>query len=92
MVDYCEDVLRTIRSAPSEKTLDGLVRDSIAEFIRMRNGQLGSNYVMNMIAFLHSAADEATGDELNNISHAIGLFKWHQLRDPDKLLQRNKVI
>jgi hypothetical protein len=92
MVDYCENVLKAIRSAPTEKTLDGLVRDSITGFMRMRNGQLGSNYIMNMIAFLHSAADNATADELKNISHAIELFKWHQLRDPDKLLHHNKMI
>ena len=67
MVDYCENVLKAIRSAPTEKTLDGLVRDSITGFMRMRNGQLGSNYIMNMIAFLHSAsllAGLRAGDEL----------------------------
>lgn len=79
MVQFCDAVTKDILRAAGSEVVEEVVRNSFVSFREKKNSYNETTYIINMIVTLQAAKPHATTiPEVNNLSHAVKLFrKYH---------------
>lgn len=79
MVRFCDEVAQGILRAADQKAVEEVIQNSFVAFLEKKNSYNETTFVINMIVTLQAAKPHAmTIPEVDNLSHAIKLFKEHQ--------------
>lgn len=85
MVEYCEDIIRKIRTADNETNLTEVIELSTNEF-ESKGAIHKGTYVINMIVSLRAAKSELhTMKERQNVDRAIEIYRSYGTRYPELL-------
>jgi hypothetical protein len=86
MVQFCDGVTQNILKASNFKSVKEVIQNSFVAFREKKNSYNEATFVINMIVTLQAAKPQAmTIPEVDNLFHAIKLFKEHQGADASGL-------
>ena len=76
MVAFCDEVVIKIKCAATEADVQHVIRDSIAQFGKLKEPRREDVFLMNMIVTLKTVlAEELTPQALKNIKTAKEIFR-----------------
>ena len=82
MVQFCDGIIREIKSASTETELKKLIDNSLSRLRTLNNSYSEASYVVRIIVMLRVARTEKPIDvELRNINIAIETFKQYQVQN-----------